>query len=454
MKTLPNIVTKSVPGAEASKILERRNKALPKALCGTTYPIVIKQGSGAVLEDVDGNTFLDWIGGVGVLNIGYSHPEVVQAVKEQSEKYFHTIFNIVCHDGYVTLAEKLNETMPCKRGQSGALKTYFANSGAECDENAVKVAKAYTGRSNVICFTGAFHGRTNLTMALTAKKSYALGMGPFPSGIYRAPYPYLYRAPTGNSESEAVEYYLAELRRVFDEGAPAKEVACMIVEPIQGEGGFIPAPIAWVKAVRKICDDNGIVLIADEVQCGNCRSGKYFVSEYWAEAGCAPDIITTAKSLGAGVPISAITARAEIMDSVPAGTIGGTYCGNPLACAAALKVMEVMKRDDYAGKARHIGELVTAGWKKMAEKYDVIGDIRGLGAMIGIEFVKDRKTKEPATELTARLVQEALQRGLLIENSGTWNNVIRFLAPLTMTDEQTEAGLAVFEEALRAALGK
>lgn len=454
MKTLPNIVTKSVPGAEASKILERRNKALPKALCGTTYPIVIKQGSGAVLEDVDGNTFLDWIGGVGVLNIGYSHPEVVQAVKEQSEKYFHTIFNIVCHDGYVTLAEKLNETMPCKRGQSGALKTYFANSGAECDENAVKVAKAYTGRSNVICFTGAFHGRTNLTMALTAKKSYALGMGPFPSGIYRAPYPYLYRAPTGSSESEAVEYYLAELQRVFDEGAPAKEVACMIVEPIQGEGGFIPAPIAWVKTVRKICDDNGIVLIADEVQCGNCRSGKYFVSEYWAEAGCAPDIITTAKSLGAGVPISAITARAEIMDSVPAGTIGGTYCGNPLACAAALKVMEVMKRDDYAGKARHIGGLVTAGWKKMAEKYDVIGDIRGLGAMIGIEFVKDRKTKEPATELTARLVQEALQRGLLIENSGTWNNVIRFLAPLTMTDEQTEAGLAVFEEALRAALGK
>lgn len=452
MEALPKIVTGSVPGAESRKILERRNKSVPKALCGNTYPVVIKQGSGAVFEDVDGNTFLDWIGGVGVLNIGYSNPEVVEAVREQAGKYFHTIFNIVGHEGYVKLAEGLNETVPCAKGESGMLKTYFANSGAECDENAIKVAKAYTGRSNVICFTGAFHGRTNLTMALTAKKSYALGMGPFPAGIYRAPYPYIYRAPCGMSEDEAVGFYLHELQRIFDEGSPAKETACLLVEPIQGEGGFIPAPIAWVKAVRKICDDNGILLIADEVQCGNCRSGKYFVSEYWAEAGCAPDIVTTAKSLGAGVPISAITARAEIMDSVPAGTIGGTYCGNPLACASALKVMEIMKRDDYATKARHIGKMVTDGWKKMAEKYDVIGDIRGIGAMIGIEFVTDRKTKAPATELVSKLIQRALQKGLLIESSGTYSNVIRFLAPLTMTDSQTESGLAIFEEALKEAL--
>ena len=425
MNTVPNIVTTSVPGAQSAAILQRRNAAVPAALCGTTYPVVIKRGSGAVFEDVDGNTFLDWIGGVGVLNIGYSHPEVVRAVQEQAERYFHTIFNIIGHEGYVSLAEGLNS---------------------------IKVAKAYTGRSNVICFTGAFHGRTNLTMALTAKKSYALGMGPFPAGIYRAPYPYLYRAPKGYSEDEAVAYYLAELRRVLDEGAPAKEVACMIVEPIQGEGGFIPAPLAWVKAVRKLCDDNGILLIADEVQCGNCRSGRYFVSDYWAEAGCAPDIVTTAKSLGAGVPISAITARSEIMDAVPAGTIGGTYCGNPLACAAALKVMEVMKRDDYAAKAAHIGDMVMSGWKRMAEKYAVIGDIRGLGAMIGIEFVTDRESKEPATALVARLIQEALQRGLLLESSGTYSNVIRFLAPLTMTDEQTQAGLSIFEDALKAAL--
>lgn len=452
METLPKIVTTTVPGAESAKILQRRDKAVPKALCGTTYPVVIRRGSGAVLEDADGNTFLDWIGGVGVLNIGYSHPEVVAAVKAQADLYFHTIFNIVGHEGYVQLAEGLNATVPCAVGPSGVRKTYFANSGAECDENAIKVAKAYTGRSNVICFTGAFHGRTNLTMALTAKKTYALGMGPFPAGIYRAPYPYLYRAPADMSEDEAVAYYLAELRRVFDEGSPAKETACLLVEPIQGEGGFIPAPLAWVKAVRKICDENDILLVADEVQCGNCRSGRYFVSEYWAEAGAAPDIVTTAKSLGAGVPISAITARAEIMDAVPAGTIGGTYCGNPLACAAANKVMEIMKRDDYAAKARHIGELVTSGWKRMAEKYAAIGDIRGMGAMVGVEFVTDRATKKPATALVARLVQEALQRGLLIESSGTYSNIIRFLAPLTMTDEQTAAGLAIFEDALKAAL--
>ena len=226
----------------------------------------------------------------------------------------------------------------------------------------------------------------------------------------------------------------------------------MIVEPFQGEGGFIPAPIEWVKAVRKICDDNGILMVADEVQCGNCRTGKYFASEYWAEEGAAPDIITTAKSLGAGMPISAITARAEIMDAAPAGTIGGTFCGNPVACASALAVMDVMKRDDYAGKARHIGEVVIKHYKELQEKYPVIGDVRGLGAMIGIEFVTDRETKEPATAFTAKLVQNALQKGLLLESCGTASNTVRFLAPLTMTDEQMEKGLEIFEVALVEAL--
>ena len=339
--------------------------------------------------------------------------------------------------------------MPCK---GDVKKTYFANSGAECDENAIKIAKAFTKRNGVICFTGAFHGRTNLTMALTAKKVYAVGMGPFPAGIYRAPYPYLYRAPKGYTEAEAIQYYIDELNRIFDEGAPASEIACMIVEPFQGEGGFIPAPIEWVKAVRKICDDNGILMIADEVQCGNCRTGKYYASEYWAEAGAAPDIITTAKSLGAGLPISAITARAEVMDAAPAGTIGGTFCGNPVAAAAALAVMDVMKRDDYAAKARHIGETIMKRYKELQDKYDVIGDVRGLGAMVGIEFVKDRETKEPATKLVADLIQNAIQKGLLLESCGTASNTVRFLAPLTMTDEQMERGLEIFEEALKEAL--
>lgn len=445
---LPEIITEHVPGPKAEALLKKRDEALPKALCGYTYPICIKRGEGAVLEDVDGNKFLDFIGGVGVLNIGYSRPEVVEAVKEQAEKYFHCIFNVVAHEGYIELARQFDELMPC-RGEKK--KTFFANSGAEADENAIKVAKAYTGRHSIICFSGAFHGRTNLTMALTAKKSYALGMGPFPSGIYRAEFPYLYRAPKGYTEEEAIEYYVQKLTKLFDEAAPASDVAAILVEPIQGEGGFIPAPIEWVKAVRKICDDNGILLIADEVQCGNCRSGKYFASEYWKEAGAAPDIISTAKSMGGGVPISAITARAEIMDAVPAGTIGGTYCGNPLACASALKVLEIMKKEDYAGKAMEIGKKTMAAFNRMKETYEEVGDVRGLGAMIGVEFVKTKEGKEPYPEFVAKLIQIALQKGLMLENAGSAGNVIRFLAPLCITDEQLEKGFAIFEESIKEA---
>ena len=442
---LPVIVTGSVPGPKAQALLDKRNENVPKALSGATYPICIKRGEGAMVEDLDGNKFLDWIGGVGVLNMGYSRPEVVEAVKEQAEKYFHTIFNVIVHEGYVELAEKFNNTIPCRGTKK---KTYFANSGAEADENAIKVAKAYTKRTSVICFSGAFHGRTNLTMALTAKKAYSIGMGPFPSGIYRAEYPNLYHAPKGYSREEAIAYYIEKLERLFDEATPASDVACMLIEPIQGEGGFVPAPIEWVKAVREICDKYGIMMIADEVQCGNCRTGRYFASEYWAEAGAAPDIVATAKSMGAGMPISAITASAEIMDSVPAGTIGGTYCGNPVSCAAANKVMDIMKEEDFAGKARWLAEKVMTGFEKMKEKYPVIGDVRGLGAMIGVEFVKDRETKEPYGEFVSKMIQNALQMGLLIENAGTNGNVIRFLAPLIITEEQVEKGLEIYEAAI------
>lgn len=445
---LPEIITGHVPGPKAKALLKKRDEALPKALCGYTYPICIRRGEGAILEDVDGNKFLDFIGGVGVLNIGYSRPEVVEAVKEQAEKYFHCIFNVVAHEGYIELAEQFDELMPCSGDKK---KTFFANSGAEADENAIKVAKAYTGRQSIICFSGAFHGRTNLTMALTAKKSYALGMGPFPSGIYRAEFPYLYRAPKGYTEEEAIDYYIRKLTKLFDEAAPASDVAAILVEPIQGEGGFIPAPIEWVKAVKKICDDNGILLIADEVQCGNCRSGRYFASEYWKDAGAAPDIITTAKSMGGGAPISAITARAEIMDAVPAGTIGGTYCGNPLACASALKVMEIMKKEDYAGKAQKIGKTVSAAFNKMKEKYEEVGDVRGLGSMIGVEFVKTKEGKEPYPEFVSELIQTAIQKGLMLENAGPAGNVVRFLAPLCITEKQLERGLEIFEEAIQEA---
>ncbi len=445
---LPKIITETLPGPKAEKIIKRREEAVPSAI-KCVYPVVIDHAEGAIIEDVDGNRFLDWIGGVGVLNVGFSHPEIIEEVKKQSEKYFHGMFNIVTHEGYVKLAEKLNSIVPVKGDKK---KTYFANSGAEADENAVKVAKAFTKRPNIICFSGAFHGRTNLTMSMTSKKAYAKGLGPFPEGVYRAEFPYLYRKPKGMTEEDAIEYYINSIYKVFEECSPAEYIAAIVVEPIQGEGGFIPAPIEWVKAVRKICDENGIMLIADEVQCGFCRSGRMFASEYWKEAGVMPDILATAKSIAAGLPLSAIVAREEIMESVLPGTIGGTYCGNPLACASALKTIEIMERDHLAERSLEIGEKVMAEYKKWMEKYDVVGDVRGLGGMVGIEFVTDKKSKTPNGEIVGKIIQNAVHKGLMLENSGTYGQVIRFLVPLVMTDEQLEAGLKIFEESIKEAL--
>lgn len=441
---LPKIISESLPGPKAKKIIERRKEAVPSAI-KCVYPVAIERGEGAVIKDVDGNKFLDWIGGVGVLNVGFSHPEIIEEVKKQSEKYFHGMFNIVTHEGYVKLAEKLNEIVPVKGDKK---KTYFANSGAEADENAIKMAKAFTKRPNIICFSGAFHGRTNLTMAMTSKKAYAKGLGPFPEGVYRAEFPYLYRKPKGMSDNEAIEYYINSIYKVFEECSPAEYIAAIVVEPVQGEGGFIPAPIEWVKAVRKICDDNGILLIADEVQSGFCRTGRMFASEYWKEEGVMPDILATAKSIGAGLPLSAIVAREEIMESVLGGTIGGTYCGNPLACAAAIKTIEIMERDNFAKRSLEIGEKVQKRYREWLEKYDVIGDVRGLGGMIGMEFVTDKESKNPNTAIVSEIIEEAVQNGLMLESSGTCGQVIRFLAPLVMTDEQLEEGLKIFEIAI------
>lgn len=448
-EALPEIVTETVPGPKAAAVLARRKEAIPSAI-GNPYPCVIQRGAGAVFEDLDGNIFLDWVGGVGVLNVGYSHPEIVQAVKDQADHYFHAMMNIVTHEGYIALAEKLNQIVPV-RGEKK--RTFFANSGAEADENAVKLAKAFTGRPNIIVFTGAFHGRTVLTMAMTSKKSYARGMGPFPDGIFRAEFPNMYRRPEGMTEEEAVDYYVKKLEEVFEWGSPAEYVAAVVVEPIQGEGGFIPAPVAWARAVREICDRHGILMIADEVQCGFCRSGKMFASEYWKEAGCEPDILATAKSIAAGVPLSAIVAREEIAESVKPGVIGGTFCGNALGTAAALKTIEIMERDRLADRALELGKLCTERfltWKK----YGVIGDVRGVGAMMGIEFVKDETTKEPYPELVASIVQEAAARGLVLESAGTYLNVIRMLCPLVVTDEQMEAGFQIMEKALVVSLEK
>lgn len=416
---LPEIITDTLPGPKAEALIERRNQAVPSAIrCG--YPVVIERGEGAMIQDVDGNKFLDWIGGVGVLNIGYSQPEVVEAVKEQAEKYFHGMFNIVTHEGYVALAEKLAQIAPVRGGKK---KVFFANSGAEADENAVKIAKAFTKRPNVIVFSGAFHGRTHYTMAMTSKKAYAKGMGALAVGVYRAQFPYYYRNPEGLPQEKAVDYYMKSITDVFEQCGAADTIAAIIVEPLQGEGGFIPAPIKWIKAVRDLCDAHGILLIADEVQSGFCRTGRMFASEYWKEAGVEPDIIATAKSIAAGVPLSAIIAREEIME-----------------------------RDHLAERSCEIGEKVMGRYREIQEKYPVVGDVRGLGGMVGIEFVKNPKTKEPAPELTSEIIQACAKMGLLVEGAGTYNNVIRFLAPLVMTDEQLEAGLDIFEKAIASCL--
>lgn len=447
--SLPQVAM-PLPGPEAKKILDKRTENVPSAvLCN--YPVVINRGSGAMIEDVDGNRFLDWVAGVGVMNVGYGQQRVIDAVKKQSDKFFHGMINITTHRNYVDLAARINELAPVNADKK---KTMFVNSGAEAVENAVKIAKSFTGRGDVIVFSGAFHGRTALTSTMTAKKTYSYGIEPAMGGIHRAEFPYLYRAPKGYSRDEAIQYYLDKLQYVFEQGVPAKQVAAIVIEPIQGEGGFIPAPFEYVKALRKICDENGIMLVADEVQTGFARSGKLFVSNYWKENGFAPDIIAMAKSIGAGLPLAAVTAGANIMEGVQPGIVGSTFGGNALACAAGLQVLDIIHDEKLTDRALNIGKIASDGFKDLQSHYDVIGDVRGIGSMIGVEFVKDQTTKEPYPELVSKLIKHAVSHGLIMENAGVHDNVIRFLSPLVVTEEQIHAGLKIYEQSLNEALAE
>ena len=436
-------------------------------------PVEFVEGHGMKLTGDDGREYLDFLAGIGVCSLGHGDPAVLSALEAQTKKLMHVsnYFYIEQRGQVAALLSKLanddvdgarvladaivavDETTAAALGAPAAdeqvWETFFANSGAEADENAVKVARGYTKRPNIITFTGAFHGRTLLTMTMTAKKAYATDMGPLATGVYRAEFPYFYRSPGNMNEDETIAYCLQSIQNLFEEATPADQVAAIILEPLQGEGGFIPAPIPFVKALRKICDDHGILLIADEVQSGFCRTGKMFASEYWKEAGCAPDILATAKSIAGGMPISAIIARKEIMEGVPAGTVGGTFCGNPLSCAAALKTIEIMERDNLAARSQEIGQKVMDRCAQWQKEFPVLGNVRGMGAMLGLEFVKDPATKEPNGELVNALVQECARHGLMVENAGRWGQVIRFLAPLTITDEQLECGLDILENAIR-----
>jgi 4-aminobutyrate aminotransferase / (S)-3-amino-2-methylpropionate transaminase / 5-aminovalerate transaminase len=426
-----------IPGPRSREILDRLAASVASPLA-ITFPVAAAEARGATLTDVDGNVFLDFAGGVGCLNVGHSHPHVVAAATEQLERFSHTDFTVVPYEVYATLSERLLALAPF----TGPAKAAFFNAGAEAVENAVKFARAYTGRHAVIAFEGAFHGRTMLSLALTSKTHpYKAGLGPFAPEVYRVPFPNAFRGPT-------VAEALATLRGAFSTLVAAEDVAAIVFEPVQGEGGFIPATPEFVRGLRAICDEQGIVLVCDEVQSGFARTGTFFAVE---QLGVEPDLITVAKSIAMGIPLSGVLGKAEIMDAPADGAVGGTYVGNPVAQAAALAVLDVIEDEDLLSRSSAIGETMRARMLQWQERWPQIGDVRGLGAMLAIELVSGND-KAPATDAASRIVAAAFERGLLLLKAGVQSNCIRVLVPLVISDAELDEALSVWESALDAAL--
>ena len=429
----------AIPGPRSAEILERKARVIANAK-SIVLPIVAQEGRGSTLVDVDGNVFIDFTGGVGCLNVGHAHPRVVEAAAEQLGRFIHTDFTVVPYESYVELAERLLARAPF----TVPAKAAFFNAGTEAVENAVKFARLATGRPAVIAFEGAFHGRTLLSVTLTSRPHpYKAGMGPLAPEVYRAPFPQDYRGPDA-------ETALEELRGLFLTQVAAEQVAAIIVEPVQGEAGFLPAPQAFLEGLRAICDEHGICLIADEVQSGFARTGKLFALEHY---GVEPDLITIAKSMAGGFPLSGVLGKAEILDAAHDGAVGGTFVGNPVAQAAALAVLDVIDDERLCERALAIGETMRARMLAWQERYPAVGDVRGLGAMLAIELVADRATKKPAPELVQAVIDAAMHRGLLLLKAGVHGNVIRVLSPLVLTDAELDEALAVWEDALAHVLG-
>lgn len=427
--------------SRTEKLIERKNKAVARGVANSTG-VFVEKASGAVITDVEGREFLDFYAGVGVLNIGHCPEPVVNAIKNQADQLLHSFFAIAMYEPYVALAEKMNSLMP---GPSPK-KTMFANSGAEAVENAVKIARHATKRTGIIAFECAFHGRTFMTMSLTSKvKPYKYGFGPLATDVYKVPSAYCYRCHYRSAYPGCGMHCLENFERFFTAEIDAEHIAAMIIEPIQGEGGFIVPPPEFLPGLKSICESKGILFIADEVQSGFARTGKMFAIENW---GVEPDLMTTAKSIAAGVPLSAITGKAEYMDAPDAGNIGGTYGGNPLACVAGLETVKFIEDHQLCRRAEEIGRKTMARLKALQERCPVVGDVRGMGAMIGIELVKDRRTKEPAKELTGKVVKYCLEEGVMLISAGIFSNVIRLLIPLVVTDGQLEHGLTVLEQSI------
>lgn len=433
--------TAGVPGPLGRQLLDRRAQFVPDGV-GNNTPIFVKKAQGALLQDVDDNVYLDFAGAIGTLNAGHCPPEVVAAIKDQAEQYLHTCFHVAMYEPYLLLAEKLAHITPGHFPK----KTIFLSSGAEAVENAVKIARKYTGRSGIVSFARGFHGRTLLGMSLTSKvKPYKLQMGPFAPSTYKAPFPYPLHRPKEMTEIEYAMYCVRQFEEFLLTEVAAEEIAAVIMEPVQGEGGFIVPPKEYVRGIYDICKKHRILFISDEIQTGFARTGEMFASTHY---GIEPDLIAMSKSLAAGIPISAVTGRSEIMDAPAPGEIGGTYGGSPIGCAAALAVIEKIEREGLIGRARDIGAAICGYFTELQKEVPLIAEVRGLGAMYGVEFL-DPDGGEPAKSFVAAVLKACYESGVILLSAGIYGNVIRFLTPLVITDDQLQEGLDIVGEAIR-----
>lgn len=431
----------AIPGPRSVKIVDRRRAAMSSGAAFLTE-LAVDSAFGAVVTDVDGNRLLDFAGGIGVLAAGHCPPTVVEAIKNQADDLLHICGIVATHDSMVELSEALNAVAP----GDFAKKTLLMNSGAEALESAVKIARVATGRAAIMVFEGAYHGRTNMTMSMTSKYGlFKKGFGPFASEIYRIPYPNVLRRPPGTNPEQYVGWSIDRLRDSLISQIDPSALAAIVIEPVQGEGGFIPAPAPFLRAIRAICDEHGIVMVSDEVQAGFGRTGKLFSIEH---SDVVPDLITMAKSMGSGMPISAVTGRAELLDAPHPGGMGGTYSGNPVACMAALETIKIVNTPEFLDRAVAVGERLRAGLDDLKTRYpDRVADVRGLGPMLCIELVTGGHL-DPDPDLTLAITKATLQRGLITIRAGLYSNCVRFLPPLTISDEQIDEALAVLGEAL------
>jgi 4-aminobutyrate aminotransferase/(S)-3-amino-2-methylpropionate transaminase len=433
----------SIPGPQSEALSERRSKAVPRGLSHAT-PIYVAKTEGAILEDVDGNRYIDFAGGIGCLNTGHRAPGVLTAIERQLDKFLHTCVQVTPYECYVRLAERLNEITPGKFPK----KTLFVNTGAEAVENAVKIARAATGRPGIIAFEDAFHGRTMMALSLTSKTHpYKAGFQPFPGEVYRIPYAYCYRCSYSLTYPSCDLYCARHLEDTFKRVVAAEGVAAVIAEPVLGEGGFVAPPLDYFRTLVDICRKHGVLFIADEIQSGFGRTGALFASERY---GIEPDILVMAKSIGGGLPLAAITGRAEIMDAPGPGGLGGTFAGNPVACEAALAVLDMFEQQDLNARALALGEHFQKRAREWQKRWSIIGEIRGLGAMQAVELVQSREKREPAAEETKQITQYCYEHGVITISAGSYGNVIRLLMPLVITDAQMDEALDVLEGAFKA----